>query len=126
MMSIFKGDQLMAVTLDLKGASADDILALRRLIDSSAGLRDAKLVSAPPPEGQMNAGVLDIIQVTLGPGGSGTALAGVLVMWLKTRRKEFSASIESAAGKITVKSRNIDNPDEITANIARIIQIPGT
>ncbi len=116
----------MAVTLDLRGAAADDILALRRLIESSAELRGTRLVSAPPSEGKMNAGVLDIIQVTLGPGGVGTAFAGVLVMWLKTRRKEFSASIESPAGKITVKSRNIDNPDEMAANIAKIMQVPGS
>ena len=112
----------MSTKLDVRGARSDDILALRRLIESSHELRGTKLVNAPAASGQMNAGLLDVLQVILGPGGSATAFAAVLVTWLKTRQTVFSASIETPSGKITLKSHNVDNPDEIMANIARLLQ----
>jgi len=114
----------MPAKLDVRGAKADDILALRRLIDSSHELRGTKLVNAPAASGQMNAGLLDILQVALGPGASATAFAGVLVAWLRTRQTAFSASIETPDGKVTLKSRNVDNPDEIITNIAKLLQDP--
>ena len=64
------------------------------------------------------------LQVILGPGGSATAFAGVLVTWLKTRQTVFSASIETPGGKVALKSRNVDDPDELMANIAKLLQSP--
>ena len=114
----------MSAKLDVRGAGSDDILALRRLIESSRELRGTKLVNAPAASGQMNAGLLDVLQVILGPGGSATAFAGVLVTWLKTRQTVFSASIETPGGKVALKSRNVDDPDELMANIAKLLQSP--
>lgn len=111
----------MDAELEVDGAGPDDVAALRRMIDSDANLRGVQLAAARRQRpGEMGAG-LEVLQASLGPGGAGVAFAGVLITWLRTRRKYIKLSIKTNGGVIELDTKGIDDPAEVAKRVAQVI-----
>jgi hypothetical protein len=113
----------MEAELRLDGAGPDDVAVLRRMVDSDVNLRGLRLV---PTGGQkpdeMGAG-LEVFQAVFGPGGTGVAFAGVLVTWLRARRKHIKLRVKTKSGVIELDAHGIDDP---VASVERVAQIIGS
>jgi Effector Associated Constant Component 1 len=111
----------MDAELRLDGAGPDDISALRRMIESDTSLRGfhlAPVIQEKP--GKMGPG-LEVLQAILEPGGTGVAFAGVLIAWLRSRRKHIKLRIKTKSGVIELDAQGIDDPAASAARIAQII-----
>jgi hypothetical protein len=107
--------------LRFDGAGPDDISVLRRMIDSDANLRGLQLVSAGQHRAEEMGPGLDALQAVFGPGGTGVAFAGVLIAWLRSRRKHIKLSIATKSGVIELDTQGIDDPAASVERIARVI-----
>lgn len=86
----------------------DDLRALRASLVAEDDFRGrVELRESPPPPGTMGA-ILDALEVGLGPGGAATAVAGAVIVWLRSRR-----------GKITVKLTKGKESVEVAADRVR-------
>jgi Effector Associated Constant Component 1 len=107
--------------LRFDGAGPDDISVLRRMIDSDVNLRGLQLV----PSGQSRAGEmgpgLEVLQAVFGPGGTGVAFAGVLIAWLRSRRKHIKLHITTKSGVIELDSQGVDDPAASVERVAKAI-----
>lgn len=111
----------MEAELRLDGAGPDDVSVLRRMVDSDANLRALQLV----PVGRQRTGELgpglDVLQAVFGPGGTGVAFAGVLIAWLRSRRKHIKVSIKTTNGVIELDAHGIDDPAAAVERVAQVI-----
>jgi hypothetical protein len=65
----------------------------------------------------------DVFQAVFGPGGTGVGFAGVLIAWLRSRRKRIRVKIQTENGVIEVDSEGIDDP---AASVERVAQVIGS
>jgi hypothetical protein len=107
--------------LRLDGASPDDVAALRRMVDSDANLRGLQLVTLGRQRPDEMGPTLDIFQAVFGPGGTGVAFAGVLIAWLRSRRKRIRIKIQTENGVVEVDAEGIDDPATSVERVARVI-----
>jgi hypothetical protein len=111
----------MEAELGLDGAGPDDVSALRRMIGSDTNLRGIQLVPVRQQDsGQMGTG-FEVLQAMLGPGGTGVAFAGVLVAWLRSRRKHIKLRITTNNGSAELDAQGINDPAAEVERIARVI-----
>lgn len=112
----------MEAELALDGVGPDDVAALRRMIDSDVSLRGLRFVPAGQQQrGEMSGPAVDLIQVVFGPGGTGVAFAGVLIAWLRSRRKRITVEVKAKGGSVKVSAEGMDDPAALTERIARVI-----
>src|SRR4051812_21821142 len=57
-----------------------------------------QVLSHRPPRGELGAGN-EILQVTLGAGGTASVLAGSIVAWIRTRRSHVRVRVRRADGE---------------------------
>lgn len=112
----------MEAELWLNGAGPDDIAALRAMVDSNADLRGLKLKSAGRRRPDEMGPAPDILDAIFGPGGTGVAFAGVLVAWLRSRRKRIRVKIQTEHGVVEVDAEGIDDPAVSVERIAQVIR----
>jgi hypothetical protein len=85
------------VTLSVTG-SLDDAAALGALLDTDPELRGrARRVVAQVPEGVLSGGLPELV-IALGSSGVATALASVLMVWLRQRSGSVSLHITRSDG----------------------------
>lgn len=90
--------------------SADELRSLRQWLVAEESLRGrVRLVSGPPPEGTLGAG-LDALMVALGNVGAFTGFATVAVTWLKRRAGRMEVKITRADGSTVVVSSDLVLP----------------
>jgi len=109
--------------LRFDGAGPDDVAVLRRMVDSDANLRGLRLVSAGPQSPEKMGPGIEVLQAAFGPGGTGVAFAGVLIAWLRSRRKHIKLSIKTESGIIELDAEGIDDP---AASVERVAQVIGS
>jgi hypothetical protein len=93
------------------------------MVDSDANLRGLQLAPAGRQRSDEMGPALDVFQAVFGPGGTGVAFAGVLIAWLRSRRKRIRVKIQTEKGVIEVDSEGIDDP---AASVGRIAQVIGS
>lgn len=98
----------------LKGASREDLAALRRLLTSN-GLTDRHFVTAWEYGKPREIGVgIDMVQLAL-DSSSITAAASGLALWLSTRTTTVEVRVETGGTVISLKSGDLnETPDAIT------------
>ncbi|MDH6579121.1 hypothetical protein [Kitasatospora sp. MAP5-34] len=83
------------------GGSADDVRSLRQWLVAEDELRGrVVLAETPPPPGALGA-VVDALTVALGPGGVATAIASVLISWIRRQRGSVSVKVTRPDGTVT-------------------------
>ncbi|MFH9347853.1 hypothetical protein [Kitasatospora sp. NPDC017646] len=83
------------------GNSADDVRSLRQWLLEEDRLRGrVRLEEAAPAPGTLGA-VLDTLTVALGPGGVATAVASVLISWIRRQRGNVSVKVTRPDGTVT-------------------------
>ncbi|MGW0903308.1 effector-associated constant component EACC1 [Streptomyces sp. NPDC002853] len=101
---------MLDVTLRLldEGADAEDLAMLRRGLVSEPELRGrVGLVRQAPEEGQMSAGLIALLTISLAGGGAVTAFVKALPALLKARRAAATVEVTLPDGrsvKITADS----------------------
>lgn len=111
----------METELGLNGAGPDDIAALRRMIGSDSNLQGIQLVPVGQQDPRKMGAGSEVLQAMLGPGGTGVAFAGVLVAWLRSRRKHIKLRVKTNNGTAELDARGIKDPAAEVERIARII-----
>jgi Effector Associated Constant Component 1 len=108
--------------LRFDGAGPDDVSVLRRMIDSDSNLRGLQLAAAgrQRPD-EMSGPTLEVLQAVFGPGGTGVAFAGVLIAWLRSRRKRIRVKIQTEDGVVEVDSEGIGDPAALVERVAQVI-----
>jgi len=69
----------------------------------------------------MSGPALDVFQAVFGPGGTGVAFAGVLIAWLRSRRKRIKVRIKTDGGVIELDAEGIDDPAASVERVAKVI-----
>lgn len=123
------------VTLSVAG-SLDDSMALGALLDTDPDLRGhVRRAVAQVPEGVLSGGLPDLL-IALGSSGVATALASVLMVWLRQRSGSVSVHITRPDGtqlELTaerVRALGSDelkaHVDELTAQLSTDADVAGT
>ncbi|WP_405945444.1 hypothetical protein OG588_49280 [Streptomyces prunicolor] len=100
------GDDMLDVTLKLLEGDTDhasissaDLVRLRRQLNAEPDLRGhVRLVSKPPAEGQMGAGI-ELLAIAIGSSGAVTALIRSLPALLRARRSAASVELSLPDGR---------------------------
>lgn len=79
----------LAITV-VGGAGADELRSLHAWLVREDELRGRVALVEPPPERGALGSIPEALAVALGPGGVATALAGVLVTWLRHRTTDLT------------------------------------
>jgi hypothetical protein len=93
------------------GDEVQEITDLWTWLHGERGLTGAvHAVQRPPGEGELG-GVLDMLAVVLGAGGTGAVLARSLTAWLQTRRPDVVITVTTETGTVKVDASNIESGD---------------
>lgn len=123
------------VTLSVTG-SLDDSVALGALLDTDPDLRGhVRRAVAQVPEGALSGGLPDLL-IALGSSGVATALASVLMVWLRQRSGSVSVHITrpdgTQLGLTAERVRALDSDelrayvDQLTAQLSTDADVAGT
>ncbi|WP_410676970.1 effector-associated constant component EACC1 [Amycolatopsis sp. cmx-4-68] len=103
----------------------DDLHSLRQWMAEEDALRGrVRLVPAAPEPGALG-GVVETLTIALGPGGVATALAGVLITWIRRRAGNVVVKVSEPGGKAyefsasNVRTLSAEDLKEITEKLAR-------
>jgi hypothetical protein len=90
---------MVDVTVEVEGdRPADELRSLRAWLIAEQGLRGrVRLAESPPAPGTLG-GVVEALTVALGPGGVATAMATVLITWIRRRTGKVSVKVTRADG----------------------------
>jgi Effector Associated Constant Component 1 len=78
----------------IDGGTAADYVELADYLNGSRDFRgQVRLVTGPPTEGKLDAGVIQMLTVAVGSGGLGVALSTSLNKWLENRRPDITAEV---------------------------------
>lgn len=100
------------------GVSADDLRSLRSWMIDSGDLRGPFELRQPDPEPGHMGSVTDALVVAAGSGGAITALAGVLVSWLRHRTSDFTLKVTRPdGGSVELVARRIRGLDAAALGI---------
>jgi hypothetical protein len=94
-----KGSLAVDVTIEVVGSgTADEVRSLREWLVAEDALRGRiRLVASPPEPGALGSAV-EILTVALGPSGVATALASVVISWLRRRTGAVSVKVTRPDG----------------------------
>ena len=110
------------VTLSVAG-SLDDSMALGALLDTDPDLRGhVRRAVAQVPEGVLSGGLPDLL-IALGSSGVATALASVLMVWLRQRSGSVSVHITRPDGtqlELTAERVRALGSDELRAHVDQL------
>jgi hypothetical protein len=110
------------VTLSVVG-SLDDSVALGALLDTDPDLRGhVRRAVAQVPEGVLSGGLPDLL-IALGSSGVATALASVLMVWLRQRSGSVSVHITRPDGtqlELTAERVRALGSDELRAHVDQL------
>ncbi|WP_308012154.1 effector-associated constant component EACC1 [Actinacidiphila acidipaludis] len=108
----------MDVTLEVEGhRAADELRSLREWLLNEDGLRGrVRLVDGPVVPGTLGAGV-EALAVALAPGGIATAVASVLIAWIRHRTSDVTLKVTRPDGT-SYELTATDVPDFGTAAVA--------
>jgi Effector Associated Constant Component 1 len=110
------------VTLSVAG-SLDDSVALGALLDTDPDLRGhVRRAVAQVPEGVLSGGLPDLL-IALGSSGVATALASVLMVWLRQRSGSVSVHITRPDGtqlELTAERVRALGSDELRAHVDQL------
>ncbi|MEV7188082.1 hypothetical protein ACIRRH_22155 [Kitasatospora sp. NPDC101235] len=67
---------------------------------------------SPPADGELG-GVTEVLEIALGAGGAGVALAGSLSVWLRTRRADVSLEVTTKRGRVKLTARQMKQEDVV-------------
>jgi hypothetical protein len=76
-----------------------------------------KRVTAPPADGQLGGGVVDVLEVALGSGGAGIVLAQSLSVWLRNRRADITITVTRAGKKVAVSAQRVSDPEALLRQV---------
>ncbi|WP_317440941.1 effector-associated constant component EACC1 [Streptomyces collinus] len=77
---------------------ADELRSLREWLVTDPALRGRVGLEAPPPAPGTLGSALETLAVAVGPGGVATALASVLVSWIRRRSGGVTLTVRRADG----------------------------
>ncbi|WP_433366202.1 effector-associated constant component EACC1 [Streptosporangium sp. CA-115845] len=108
--------------------SADELRNLYSWLKEEPELRgQVRVREGAPPPGALGP-VVDGLQVALGAGGAGTAPAGVLIAWLRTRGEEVNLTLTRGENEtrveVTAKGGKALNPVETRALTTQLVEVP--
>jgi hypothetical protein len=110
------------VTLSVTG-SLDDTAALGTLLDTDPELRGrVRRVAAPAPEGALSGGLPELM-IALGSSGVATALASVIMVWLRQRTGSVAVHIKRPDGtQVDVIAERVHtlSSDELRAHVDQL------
>jgi len=119
---------MLDVTLSLldEGAGAEDLALLRRGLISEPELRGrVGLVRQAPAEGQMSAGVIGLLTVSLAGGGAITAFVRALPALLKARRAAATVELTLPDGRsVKITADSADDANTLLNSALRDQQLP--
>lgn len=99
----------MDLQIRIEGGTVDDYIALVGWLNGNREFRgQVRQVTAPPADGSLNAGVIEMLTVAVGSGGLGVALTNSLNKWLENRRADLVAKVTVTAKRRTVELRARD------------------
>ncbi|MFF2073274.1 hypothetical protein ACFVXG_00785 [Kitasatospora sp. NPDC058162] len=117
-------DDLARIRIDGTG-STDELRSLRQWLIEEDRLRGrVQLAEAPPEPGTLGS-VLDTLTVALGPGGVATAVASVLISWIRRQRGNVSVKVTRPDGTVAELSAThvsaLEAPEvrQLAAELAR-------
>jgi hypothetical protein len=103
--------------------SGDD---LYRALDAEFRLDDAlrgrsRLVHAAPGPGEMNAGAIETIVVTLLSGGAGAALVRAWTVWVRHRTSDLLVTVTRPDGtSVTLDAKRVKEPEQLVQELERL------
>lgn len=108
----------MDVTLEVEGhRAADELRSLREWLLNEDGLRGrVRLVDGPVVPGTLGSGV-EALAVVLAPGGIATAVASVLIAWIRHRTSDVTLKVTRPDGT-SYELSVTDVPDFSTTAVA--------
>jgi len=115
----------VAIEVQTGLADAGDVRSLRQWMVADEMLRGRVRVSTAPPDHGTLGGVVETLTVALGPGGVATALASVLISWIRRRTGNVSVKISKPDGAsyefsaTNIRSLSGVELQEVTAKLAR-------
>ena len=119
---------MLDVTLSLmdESAGAEELSVLRRGLISEPELRGrVGLVRLAPAEGQMSAGVIGLLTVSLASGGAVTAFVRTLPALLKARRAAATVELTLPDGRsVKITSDSADDAHTLLNSALRDQQRP--
>ncbi|MFF7633314.1 hypothetical protein ACFZB9_09205 [Kitasatospora sp. NPDC008050] len=114
------------------GGSADELRSLRQWLVEEEALRGRVVLDeAPPPPGALGA-LAETLTVALGPGGVATAVASVLISWIRRQRGNVSVKVTRPDGTATefsashVSGLDAAQVRQLTAELARSLDRGGS
>lgn len=111
----------MDVRIQIKGG--DEVTAHNELTAWLNGNRDFRgrvtRMTGPPADGQLGAGVIEMITVALGSGGAGAVLAQSLTEWLRNRRTDITIIVTRGDKTVAVSARGVSDPQSPLRDILR-------
>jgi hypothetical protein len=118
----------LAIEVEGRHGRTDEVRSLRQWMVEDDELRGrVRFVTAPPEPGTLG-GVAETLMIALGPGGVATALASVLITWIRRRTGNVTVKITKPDGvkyelsTDTMRSLSADDLKEITARLARDLE----
>lgn len=117
----------MDVAIEILGqqGSPDELRSLRQWMVEEEALRGrVRLVSAAPEPGALG-GVVETLAIALAPGGVATALASVVITWIRRRTGNVVVKISEPGGKTyelsadNVRILSAEDLQEIAGKLAR-------
>ncbi|MFJ2021612.1 MULTISPECIES: effector-associated constant component EACC1 [Streptomyces] len=105
--------------------SADELRSLRDWLVAEEELRGRVRLELPPPEPGALGSVVEALTVALAPGGVATAVASVLISWLRRRTGDVSVKVIRPDGASTeFSATNVSGLDaaqiqRMTAELSR-------
>jgi Effector Associated Constant Component 1 len=83
---------------------------------------NARLLTDAAPPGALSGQIAEAINLLMHDGGTSSALAAVIVTWIRSQRGKIEVHIAKPAGKITVKASNVprDNTEALNDFISSL------
>ncbi|SFY49741.1 effector-associated constant component EACC1 [Streptomyces sp. F-1] len=114
------------------GRAADELRSLREWLVADPSLRGrVRLEAAPPAPGTLGS-ALETLSVALGPGGVATALASVLITWIRRRSGGVTLTVRRGDGASfglkapSVRELSPQDVTELTRRLSESLDGPGT
>lgn len=100
----------MEATIRMSGDNeVDEFASLFQWLQTERDLQGKVQTIRNRPRGGELGGAFDAISVALSPGGAGVALAGVLIVWLRTRRPNIKLTITKGDCTVNIDGRQFDS-----------------